>query len=503
MWGVRLGNALVARGGRAGLILHPEPVGQRRLEVEIDSRVRVFRIEVPRFGERAGDLSPYLPHYRAAVRGMGDGPVVLSPNLHGDCYGVAAALCLADPERVRVVGWQHSDNEYDGRVLGHFEAVVARFVAVSDEIEARLIRGLGERGRDVVNVPYGVEVSKEFVRRGAAGHPKARAIRLLYSGRLEHMQKRVMALGVMSDELSRMGVEHTLTIAGDGPAAGEVAEMARGRGNFSVLGAVGPGRVAELLESHDALVLPSRFEGLSVAMLEAMARGCVPIVARTRSGAGQAIEDGVSGVIADVGPEADEEEAGRAMARAVGKFVGGDREGMSRAAWKRAGTFSIERHVERVEGLMREVVAEKGREWPRGRECAFTRREAKGEGREAISGSVPPDGAARMRALLESLRGRAVVIHGTGEHTRQLREVIVGAPVKLVAFADDDRAKHGTRLWDWPVISPREAGRMGATDVVISSWMHQEAVWGRRGVYEGCGVRVWRVYLPSAVRLQA
>jgi FlaA1/EpsC-like NDP-sugar epimerase len=99
-----------------------------------------------------------------------------------------------------------------------------------------------------------------------------------------------------------------------------------------------------------------------------------------------------------------------------------------------------------------------------------------------------------MKALLESLAGRAVVIHGTGEHTRQLKDVIVNAPVRIVAFADDDRGKHGTRLWDWPVISPREAGRRGATDVVISSWMHQEAVWGRRGVYEGMGLRVWRVY---------
>jgi glycosyltransferase involved in cell wall biosynthesis len=494
MWAVRLVNGLVQRGGEAGLVIHPEPAGQRRIGVDIDPRVRVWRIDVPRFGELPGDLSPCLPHYRAAVRAMGgagDGSVVLSPNLHGDCYGVAAALCLADPERVRVVGWQHSDNEYDARVLAHYEPIVSRFVGVSDAVAATLRERV--EPRRVVNLPHGVEVSSR------CSHRRGAQLRLIYTGRLEHMAKRVLALVPMSEELSRRGVDHALTIAGDGPAMVELAAAARGMERVKMLGAVDPRRVTELLDEHDALVLPSRFEGLSVSVLEAMARGCVPIVARTRSGARQLIEDGVNGIIADALPEADEEEVGRAMAAAAERFWGMDRAAMSLAAWSRAKELSIGVHVERVIRLMRDMAGEVWREWPRGRGCAFTGREAAGERREAKagtggSGSVPAGGAERMRAVLERLAGRAVAIHGTGEHTRQLREVIVGAPVKLVAFTDDDRAKAGTRLWDWPVVLPREVGRLGVTDVVISSWMHQGAVWERRGVYEGQGVRVWRVY---------
>lgn len=484
MWAVRLVNAIAHLGGRAGVILHPEPEGQRNLGIKFDQGVRVFRCAA-RFGERPGDLSPFIACYRDAVRAMGD-RVVLSPNLHGDCYGVAAALCLTEPECVRVLGWQHSDNEYDGRVLARYEPMLARCVAVSDAIEKALRTKLGDR---VVNIPYGVRVPTEWKReaRGDGG-----PVKLLYSGRLEHMQKRVMALMRLTDELDRRGVKHALTIVGDGPAAEEVEAKVRERVSVRRLAAVGPRGVKALLEEHDALVLSSRYEGLSVSVLEAMARGCVPIIARTRSGAEQAVT-AESGEIADVGPEADEDETGFAMASAVQRFVSRDRAAMSRAAWERAGElFSIERHVKRVVRVLRDVMKEEGRVWPADKACAFTTssQEPRGEG----SGSVPPEGAAKMRAILESLRGKPVAIHGTGEHTRQLREVIAGAPVKLVAFADDDRQKHGTKLWEWPVVSPRDVSGLGATDVVISSWMHQDAVWERRGVYEGQGLKVWRVY---------
>ncbi len=112
------------------------------------------------------------------------------------------------------------------------------------------------------------------------------------------------------------------------------------------------------------------------------------------------------------------------------------------------------------------------------------------------SGSVPPDGAERMRAALAKLAGRTVVIHGTGEHTRQLGHIFAASPAQIVAFTDDDRARHGQKLWNWPIVSPAEAAATGATDVVISSWMHEAAIWERRDVYEFQSLRVWTIYRP-------
>lgn len=526
MWAVRLVNALVERGAAAGLVLHPEPTGQSRIGLKIDARVKRFAC-AERFGEGA-DLARVAGVYRGAIEEMScsGGPVVLSPNLHGDCYGVVAGLMGKRAEcDVRVLGWQHSDNEYDARVLVHYESILSGVVAVSDAIEVQLKERLGGTRLGeachpkachagacrVVNIPYGVPVPVEWPARR-----RVQRVRMIYTGRMEHMQKRVLSLLCMSEELEKRRVAHSLTLLGDGPAAKEVDARAARLPHVRRVAPLGPLSVAAMLEEHDALVLPSRFEGLSVSVLEAMAHGCVPIVARTRSGSGQAVAEGC-GLVVHVSEDAEEEEVGAAMADAVERFAEMDRGAMSRKAWERArDEFSIERHVERVLEVMRWAVAEERRMWPREGAWAFSGGEkSKNEQRTVnngvgvvdpprgsglveeplrASGSVPADGAARMKALLESLAGRSVVIHGTGEHTRQLKEVIVNAPVKIVAFADDDRGKHGTRLWDWPVISPREAGVRGASDVVISSWMHQEAVWGRRGVYEGMGVRVWRVY---------
>jgi len=493
-WAVRLANGLAARGRGAMLLLHPEPPGQIPVEVEFHPGVMVSRpAGLPHFGERTGDLSPYIPHYLGAVRRLAaefGGPVAVAPTMHGDCFGAAAAVCQAEPDLVRVIGWQQSDIEYDARVLARYEPMISRFVGVSDRIEATLRSRLGGRGADIRNIPYGVEIGAE-----PTGRDRARGapLRLIYTGRLEHQQKRVLALIHMSDELKRLGVAHELRVVGDGPAAAEFDALAASRPSIRRTAPVVPREVARLLAESDAFVLPSRYEGLSVSMLEAMAAGCVPVLARTESGAMQAIEPGYNGEIAATSPEADERSAGLAMAAAVARCASRDLPAMSRAAWRTAQErFSIEGHVEMVAALLDEAGRGPARAWPADRSCAFTA--AAGVVSADGSGSVPADGAARLAALLASLAGRRVVIHGTGQHTIQLGPVLAQSPATIVGFCDDDRQRCGQMLWGWPIVPPVEAAGTGATDVVIGSWMHQEALWARRGVYESQGLRVHRIY---------
>ena len=489
LWAARLANSLAARGCGTGLIVHPEPPGSARLDLPLDPRVGIFRVpeRLAPLAECRGDLEPYLPTYRAAVSAMA-APVVLSPNLLGDCYGLAAVLTReygGGGDRLRVVGWQHSDIEYDSRVLAHYEPILAAFVAVSDRLDATLRARLAGRAADIAHIPYGVVVAAQCPTRAPG-----RALRLLYAGRIEHEQKRILALPALSTELARRGVEHELTIVGDGPASHDLDAALRSTPNARRLPPGPPAAIARLLEEHDAFVLPSRYEGLSVSMLEAMARGCVPIVTRTDSGAMQAIDDGVNGIITDVDPHADEQSAALALADAVCRFATIDGPSIAYAAWRTArDRFSLERHTDRVESLLDAVTAAPARGWPRERPAAFTAPDAAGG-----SGSVPPDGPRRMAEVLSRLAGRRVVIHGTGQHTLQLRDVILNSPAVIVAFVDDDRARQNTQLWEHPVIAPADARRTGATDVVISSWMHETAIWSRREQYERQGLAVSRIY---------
>jgi glycosyltransferase involved in cell wall biosynthesis len=499
-WAVRLANGLVARGRGAGLIVHREPEGMARVDLGLDPRVSVFDVrDLPALGS-GDDVSAFVPRYRSAVEwmwgrwGMGGSPVVLSPNLLGDCYGVAAALTMAVPELVRVVGWRHSDHEYEARVIGHYEGVLGRVVGVSEELAEGTRDQLAWRAGDVSCVPYGVETPDAPPTRESLDR---RPLRLAYTGRMEHRQKRVMALLTMSRALRARGVDHRLTVVGDGPAAEVFDRAAAGMAWVRRAPACGGAEVRAMLDSSDAIVLASRYEGLSVSMLEGMARGCAAVVTGVRSGVGQAVRDGESGIVVDVPPEADDEETGLAMAGAVERLSRWDVRAMGAAAWRtvREG-FSLDRHVAGAASVIDEVAAEPARVWPATRACAFTSGSAGGV---AGSGTVPPDGAERMRRALEPLAGRTVVLHGAGRHTLELAGVLAASPARIVAIADDDPQRHGERLWGWPVIAPSAAGGTGATDVVISSWIHRGAVWARRGVYEAQGLTVHRLYeLPEA-----
>lgn len=490
----RLASALAARGRAVTVVRHPEPVGSAAPEVRWHESVEC--INAPDGFDTPGDLSRHIPLYRGLVRRLAaesGGPVIVAPQGLGDAYGVAAALCQTDPELLRVVGWQHSDIEYDTRVLERYAPVIACFVGVSAVIATTLRARLGPRALDVHEVPYGVEVPEACPRRLArADEP----LRLIYTGRLEHRQKRILALAHLATELDRRGVAYTLTVVGDGPAAAAFDAACKGLPRIRRLSAQPPSAIARLLAEHDALVLPSRYEGLSVSMLEALAAACVPILARTRSGAAQAVEPGYNGEIAEVSPDADEAETGRALADAVERFARRDRAAMAEAAWRTARErFSIERHADRIAAILDAAAQAPARAWPADLPCAFTARPGLA-GTGAASGSVPADGAQRLRAALEALRGRRVIIHGAGQHTVQLGAVLAESAAEIVAIADDDRARHGSRLWGWPVVDPAAAGRLGATDVVISSWMHEAAIWSRRGVYEAQGMRIHRLYAP-------
>lgn len=492
-WALRLAGALAAHGRPAALIVHPETSGHARLSPAIHPRVLVRELRgVPDLDAAQGDLSPFIQVYREVVRELSietSRPVVLAPNLLGDCYGIAAALCCADADRVRVLGCQHSTVPYDTRVLAAYEPVIARFVGVSDHIAGTLRAAVPHRAGDVRSIACGVEVPAEVASRPALS---GRPLGLVYHGRIEQSGKRVLALLEMSDELWRRGVLHRLTLVGDGPSTREVdARVARSEGGrIRRLEAMAPAGVMRVLEEHDIAVLASRAEGLSISVIEAMSRGCVPVITRTESGATQLVTPGENGELVELAPDADDATLGRLMADGVERAIRGGLERMGRASVERVRErFGLESHARRMAMLIDEVADSPARYWPGTRPVAFT-----SAGGPAGSGAVPADGAARLRETLRRLSGRLVVIHGTGRHTIELAGVLADSPARIAAFADDDPARQGKTLWNWPIIAPAEVSRTGAGDVVISSWINQDAIVARAGVYQRQGVRVHTLY---------
>ncbi|MBS0195248.1 MAG: glycosyltransferase family 4 protein [Planctomycetes bacterium] len=478
-WAVRLVNALAELGHDTGLILH-RSVGQYApLAIPTHPRVRLFHMEhLPAVEACHGEIEQYVPDYQSAIAYMsGNGPVVLSPNLHGDCYGIAAAAAARNPDRVRCIGWCHLDSAYDRAVLAHYAPSLSAFVAVSHATRDALAHMLPDR--EVYLVPYGVPVAPAAPRRDFGTD---RPWRILYAGRVEEGVKRISTLIDMSDCLSRSGVPHRLTIIGDGPATTAIdAAAAQRAGRITRVPPVPPDELADQFAAADLFVLPSRAEGLSLAMLEALGQGCIPVVSRVRSGAQDVIEHGLNGQLVE--PDEDNAVHGARFADTIKSVHLGDPEltrTLSFNAWRSAANVSIARHAHAVVSVLRQCAAAPAPLWPAGVSFAFT-------GSAAI---VPAGAADRIRRVLNGLPDQRIILHGAGRHTRELCGVFGEFASRIVAVTDDNPEAYGSQIGPWTVQRP--PGPTGATAVVLSSYIHQEDMAARAGVFRG--MKIVRLY---------
>ena len=97
-----------------------------------------------------------------------------------------------------------------------------------------------------------------------------------------------------------------LDIVGDGPLRTDLVDLVaaqRGRDRIRFVGEVDDFRLRELMAGARALVLPSldRSEAFGMVQLEAMAAGLPVIASKLPTGAGEIVEDGVSGRLVPVG----------------------------------------------------------------------------------------------------------------------------------------------------------------------------------------------------------
>lgn len=483
------------------ILAHPEEPDHAPMDAWLWPGLRIVRLTdtAPRIDDCNGDLSAYLPTYRAEaerlVRLTGR-PALLIPSLHGDCFGCAAELARTMADRVRLLGVCHSSIPYDRVVISRYERSLSAIIAVSDEIERSLRAALPRRAGDIINLPHGVE-SPDVPPRRKPGPGSARPLRLVYTGRIEHGLKRVAALVHLSAELDRRRIDHQLVLVGDGPASRDIDALLEHAPSATRSPAVSPSRIPAILREADLFVLASRVEGLSVSMLEAMAQGCVPVCTPTRSGASQLITPGITGELASIpDPEAaTDEEVAHALADAIERLLHAPPDRSIPALAERAWSliqqrYTLERQARALARIARHAADSPPRPWPADEPCAYSG--ARG------CGSVPRDAAQRMDHTLRALKGRRVAIHGVGAHTLALEHVIRNRP-EIVGFTDDDPARHGASLWNLPILSPAAAGSpppagLGATDIILSSWMHERDLWARRAVYESRGLRVHRLY---------
>jgi len=219
------------------------------------------------------------------------GPCVYLPN-HDVRYSCISPLLA---ESVRTVGIIHSDDPFHYEHARRLGASLDAVVCVSSCIMEKTRRLLPAHTERIHFIPYGIPAG-EPAQRPQPGHP----LKLLYAGRLEQYQKNVFAFKDLLAALDREKVDFRLTMAGDGIDRKSLEKkLARYMvsGKVSFTGTLARKELFQLYAEHDAFILLSRFEGLPIALLEAMSRGCIPVAMRTESGIPELIRDGENGYI--------------------------------------------------------------------------------------------------------------------------------------------------------------------------------------------------------------
>jgi glycosyltransferase involved in cell wall biosynthesis len=170
-------------------------------------------------------------------------------------------------------------------------------VGVSPRVRDDLVQRHGFRPDLTVVIPNPVDVDR-FTRLQRSND--AAELRVVYLGRIEDGAKGVFWLPRILRRLN--GTSVRMTVAGGGPDLADLEARFRNAGvSSTVTGAIGYDAVPGLLAANDVLLLPSRYEGFGITVIEAMAAGCVPVVSRIRGVTDFVVEHARTGFLFPIG----------------------------------------------------------------------------------------------------------------------------------------------------------------------------------------------------------
>jgi len=287
------------------------------------------------------DAAPILANWLNAIK-----PDVFIISTSADLGWVV--LPLLDPG-IATLTIGHNDSPTYYEPARHYREFLTRAIGVSDEICENYASASGIP-RDRVNwIPYGVRTS-DAVPSDTGGT----TLKMVYVGRVEEAQKRVSDIVAVVKRLSADDVDFRLQVVGDGESMPMVrqelaSEIAAGR--VVLHGWLDGERVINIVRESEVFVLASGFEGFCIALVEAMANGCAPVVTDIKSGNKQLVTDGVNGFVVPIGDIGAFTDKIKVLAADRGKLLE-----FRKRAWETGRQYSVERMVEAYERCFEQAI---------------------------------------------------------------------------------------------------------------------------------------------------
>jgi colanic acid/amylovoran biosynthesis glycosyltransferase len=250
-----------------------------------DAGINTVPIVINRFNEE--NIRAIVKAARALA------PDVFVPNYSVPGYFAARFLRESG---ILTIGTLHSDDPFYHDIMDFFVSGLSQWrlsgvVSVSEYLSSLLEKKINNE-IPFLHAPYGAPIP------GKTAQWRPDHFRMIYSGRLVVAQKRIYRVAAaMKATTDRVPVAEGI-LYGDGPERHNLQDSLKAvNGRIQLGGLLAPGEVQPALLEGQAFVLLSDFEGLSIALMEAMACGLVPIVTSMRSGVTDLIDNGVTGMI--------------------------------------------------------------------------------------------------------------------------------------------------------------------------------------------------------------
>lgn len=252
--------------------------------------------------------------------------------------------------------WLLRPKRFAHRLLYRLGArLVTGIIVVSGETERSFRENVGYSGDKVTVVLNGVDmrrypahVDREQLRRSLGIGAEAHVMTCV--GTFKRQKGQAVLIEALREVSERAPELHVLLV-GDGELRAVTEQQVERAGLASQVHFLGSRRdVPALLAASDSFVLPSLWEGLSIALLEAMASG-LPIIATEVSGTSQVMErDGSTGWLI---PPGDPDALGRAILELLGDPIAAAEAG-DRARERISAHFSARGQAEQLAKMFRE-----------------------------------------------------------------------------------------------------------------------------------------------------
>lgn len=188
-------------------------------------------------------------------------------------------MAMLDHFPVKQTTYQLVHDDYNVRLAKKYGHIVDVFICHNTIIYEALKALFPERCSEIFYLPHGVTIPSLF-REHQNDQGK---LKLLFLGRITS-SKGIFDLPVISKYLKESGVEFEWVCIGNGPELDTLKSLWNEPGLITFVSPSTNKEVMDICARQDVFVLPTKFEGSPVSLLETMSAGLVPVITRLPGG---------------------------------------------------------------------------------------------------------------------------------------------------------------------------------------------------------------------------